>query len=95
MQQELEADAPGEVRILGVNDVGFEAGNPAMTAGRSLPWLQDMSDAEVWKLWQVTNRDVIVLDGKNHRRLVFNLTVNNLADPANYAALKQALLDAR
>lgn len=95
MQQELEAEAPGEVHILGVNEIGLEAGTPLMTAGRSLPWLQDTSDARVWERWQVTVRDVVVLDGKNHRRLVFNLTANNLADPANYAALKQALLDAR
>lgn len=83
------------IPCLGVNFPGAESGNPQMCAGRILPWLQDTDEAGVWHdLWRVTNRDVVVLDAANTRVAVFNCTVHDLADPANYAALKAILLDA-
>lgn len=59
-----------------------------------MPWLQDTADEDVWNTWSVGYRDVRVLDELNRTVAVYNLTVNNLADPANYAALKKILLDA-
>lgn len=66
-----------------------------MTAGRTLPWLQDRADVDVWGAWQVEYRDVVIRDATGARVGVYNLTLHDLADPANQAALKQRLLDAR
>lgn len=62
-----------------------------MTTGRDLPWTQDTVVENVWVDWQVAYRDVIVLDVDNIPVAVYNLTSNDLANPANYAALKQIL----
>lgn len=95
MQQELDAAAPARpIRILGLNAIGEESGNVLVCAGRSLPWLQDTSAQTVWQRWQVTWRDVIYLDGANNVLGTYNLTQHDLAVPANYAALRQMLLDA-
>jgi len=81
-------------RILGVNDIGLESGNHGITVGRVLPWLQPMAGEEIWTLWQVVYRDVIIVGPGNERLGVFNLTEQDLANPANYAALRDQLLDA-
>jgi hypothetical protein len=44
-------------------------------------------------LWGAVWRDVIVLDRANAPVATFTLTSHNLADPAEYAALRQILLD--
>jgi len=89
MQKELGL-AP--VRILGVNGIGLESGNTLVCEGRDLPWLQDTVDEHVWSQWQVTYRDVVILDGANVPVGVYNLTDHDLADPANYAELRALLL---
>jgi hypothetical protein len=78
-----------------VNQAGYEAQNDLMTAGRTLPWLQDRIDVDVWLAWGVEYRDVVILDAQGRRVGVFNLTLHDLGVPANFAALKQQLLDAR
>jgi hypothetical protein len=83
------------VQLLGVNEAGHESGNADMVAGRTLPLLQDVAGADVWTRWAVEYRDVVIVDGASHRRGVFNVTVRNLSDPANRAALKAQLLGAR
>ncbi|MEI8255804.1 MAG: hypothetical protein WCJ30_09040 [Deltaproteobacteria bacterium] len=80
------------IRIFGVNQVGLEVGNATFTAGRSIPWLQEGTALDVWTLWGVTYRDVVILDTRNYRVDVYNLTANDLAIPANYAALRDLLL---
>ncbi len=82
------------IQILGINAAGLESGNPSITAGRALPWLQDTPEANVWAAWQVTFRDVVILDTENRPVAAYNLTVHDLADPASYAELKQLLTDA-
>jgi len=95
MQSELMAlNTTRPIQILGVDGIGLESGNGEMTAGRVLPWLQPTAGEDVWTLWQVEYRDVVILGSGNERLGVFNLTVNGLADSANYAALKSQLLDA-
>lgn len=95
MQSELNAEAtPRPIRILGINEIGQESGNAAMTAGRMLPWLQDTADAGVWRQWAVTFRDVVILDAQNRRVTVYGLTQHDLANAENYAALKNLLIDA-
>ena len=96
MQTEINATHPArEVNILGINAATEAIGNTtAFYSGRSLPWLQDDTVQNVWGNWHATWRDVIVLDPTNQPSLVYNLTIHNLADPANYAELKNALLAA-
>jgi hypothetical protein len=95
LQDDLDAlGLPVAVHILGVNDIGQESGNTSMTAGRDLPWLQDVPAASVWQSWNVTFRDVVILDEKNFPIAVYNLTVHDLGDPKNYAELKALLVAA-
>ena len=83
------------VHCLGVNYLDAADGNPEMCAGRILPWLQDTAEQRVWQdKWQVTSRDVVILDAGNSKVAVFNCTVHDLAVPANYEALKAILLAA-
>ena len=83
-----------EVKILGVNGVGQENGNATACAGRVIPWIQDVVTANVWALWAVNYRDVVILDAQNEPIAVYNLTVNDLQIPANYAALLNLLVQA-
>ena len=82
------------VAILGVNAVFQESGNSLMCTGRTLPWLQDGAAHDVWGLWKVDFRDVVVLDPLNRVSAIYNLTTHDLADPVNYAELKALILDA-
>ena len=93
MQGELNATSTTlPIRILGLNAVGQESGNGDITAGRTLPWLQDTHSQDVWTRWKVTWRDVIVLDGDNKVAGIYNLTEHNLATAANYDSLKAFLM---
>jgi hypothetical protein len=92
MKAELDTEGlPVEVAILGINAIGLEAGNPSITSGRTIPWLQDTLAENVWSTWAPTYRDVVILDTQNQKIDVYNVTVYNLADPANYATLKDKL----
>ena len=88
MQTEL---AGADVQILGINKIGAESGNSTACDGRDIPWLQDRVDDEVWALWQITYRDVLILDADNRLIATYNLTEHNLADQASYDALKMML----
>jgi len=95
MQAELNAaDTTRTIRILGVNAAGLESGNPTIVQGRSIPWLQDSTAVNAWGQWNVTWRDVIILDRENHRFAVYNLTAHDLQVAANYDSLKTLLLQA-
>jgi hypothetical protein len=74
-----------------VNDAGHESGNDAMTAGRDLPLLQDTRNSNVWRSWDVTFRDVVILGPDNEVFAVYNVTSNSLAIPANRDELKRLL----
>jgi len=95
MQSEFDAaDSTRTVHILGVNLAGLEAGNPVITSDRTIPWLQDTAEADVWQKWGVTWRDVVILDRQNRRFAVYNLTTHDLADSTNYDSLKTLLSQA-
>jgi hypothetical protein len=95
MQAEFDTTATlRPVSIVGVNGIGLESGNAETVDGRVIPWLQDTGTAKVWESWAVTYRDVVILDAANVKLSAFNLTAHNLADPVEYAALRQILLDA-
>ncbi|MCA2977984.1 MAG: hypothetical protein INH41_07765 [Myxococcaceae bacterium] len=95
MQTALDAKAPGEVVLVSVNATGFESGNADFVVDKTTPLLQDTAAVNAWAAWQVTYRDVVVLDASGARRAVFNLTQNDLSVPANLAALEGLLLGAR
>jgi hypothetical protein len=81
--------------LVGVNGLGLESTNAAMTTGRTLSWLQDVAGVDPWTSWGVTYRDVIIVDATGHKRGAFNLTTADLAQASNSDALEQQLLDAR
>ena len=87
MQTELEDAGYTNIQIIGVNAEGYESGNEDVCDGRDLPWLQDTTDEEVWDLWDVTYRDVIILDGNNEVYAVYNLSTYGLSSSSNYDAL--------
>ncbi len=95
MQQEIDlVVTPRPIQILGINNIGQEAGNTLMTANHDLPWLQDVVGVQIWTLWGASLRDVKILDENNQQILTYNLIANPLNDPANFDELKQILLDA-
>jgi hypothetical protein len=83
------------VVLISVNQTGYESGNADFVTGKTMPLLQDTAAVNAWALWQVTYRDVVIVDAEGKRRAVFNLTPNDLSVPANLATLKRLLLDAR
>jgi hypothetical protein len=101
MQDQFDAHYPSlNVQILGLNEAGQEVANNLVTAGRDLPWLQDVDadhndQSDVWdESWNVEWRDVVILDTTNTRVAVYNLTTNDLANSANYAALRLLVITA-
>lgn len=89
-----------KIDIIGINEVGRDSANDLMVDGKELPWLQDVDVdgnelSDVWtESWDVTYRDVVLLDGNNSVVDVYNLTENNLAEADDYAALRTKLIDA-
>jgi hypothetical protein len=92
MQPEIDdMGLPVEVRIFGVNGEGLELGNASICEGRDIPWLQDTSKENVWQQWDVTYRDVVILDPENVPVAVYNLSFHDLSIPANYDSLETLL----
>ena len=87
----MASELPEGVVIVGVNEFGFEGGNELFTEGRDLPWLQDTEEVDVWSSWDVDYRDVMILDRENHYVDRFNLSANDLSDPAAYDELRALL----
>ncbi len=79
------------VELLGVNQISASSGNAVACTDRDIPWLQDSMAEQVWTKWQVTYRDVIILDENNELIGVYNLTEHNLADASSYDELKLML----
>ena len=95
MQGELDAERHElDIQILTVNEVGYESGLDDMAALGDLPLLQDTEEVLVWEAWEVTFRDVHILDGDNFLYGVFNLTTYSLAVDENYEALKALFIAA-
>ena len=95
MQADVDTVATAHaIRLLGVNAAGQESDNALMCQGRTLPWLQDTKQANVWGLWSVNWRDVVILDDQNKVVAVYNLTSHDLSMSANYYELRTMLLNA-
>ena len=100
MQNDLDANYPSlDINLLGVNSYDQESGNSLATAGRDIPWLQDEDSdgngiSDLWTSWDVTPRDVVILDGANMMVGAYNLTEYDLEETENYNTLRQMLIDA-
>jgi hypothetical protein len=79
------------VAIHVVATIGSEMNPTLLTGMEALPLVLDSTSANVQRDWTAATRDVIVLDETGARRVVFNLTANNLGEMANYAALEGEL----
>jgi hypothetical protein len=99
IQNELAASHPQlRIKILAINERGQESGNVIAVAGRTLPLLQDVDadfdgTSDTWFDWSAQWRDLVVVDVHNREVGRLNLSSFDLAQPANYASLKQALID--
>ena len=91
MQQEFEVDGV-PIQIIGINEAGYEISNQIITDGRDIPWLQDTEDINAWELWDVTYRDVYLIDRDLKLRGIYNLSQNNLNDEATYEIFKEILM---
>ena len=91
MQAELAADGYA-VQLFAINEIGF-GGVATMAERGDLPLLQDTAEQNAWSRWDVTYRDVVIVDRNNRQVGVFNLTTNTLSDPTNYTALKTLLIE--
>ena len=78
---------------MGVNRRDQSGNNHLVTGTRSLPWVQDTIDADLWNSWDVTWRDVRIVNSQQELAGVYNLTSNNLGSPNNRASLKNMLLE--
>ena len=93
MQNELAIEEPGlGIQLLAINESGHESGLGTMSGLGDLPLLQDTDEETVWDDWDVTFRDVVILNSDNEQVGVFNLTAHDLADMDNYLELKALLI---
>jgi VCBS repeat-containing protein len=98
MQGELRQLFPTQqVDILAINEAGQQGGNDNTTA--DLPVVQDVNNdgiagSDTWVAWDATWRDVTILDANNVVTAVYNLTTNDLSQPAKYAELRQLFANA-
>ena len=90
----MQAQLPEGISILGVNGAAYSSGNDRITEGRTLPWLQDTSEVNMWSQWQVSYRDVVVRDPEGKMFGVFNLTSKSLESEENVTELLNMALDA-
>ena len=104
MQRDFNLNFPSlDIQILGINEhfPEFDPGpaNQEFSAGRITPWLQDVDAdnnrvSDVWyDKWEITYRDVVVLDTDNEIVEIFNVTSDNLDSEENYSELRQAFID--
>lgn len=86
-QQLINENADTIIRLIGVNAAGHEGANDGITPLGDIPWLQDVHEQEVWQEWEVTLRDVVILDPDNKFESVYNLTEHDLNQAENRSAL--------
>jgi hypothetical protein len=84
------------VEILGINGAQYYSplSTRAVTAGRSLAWMQDSASENVWRNWSAAYRDVHILDTSNRVVGVYNLSLHDLANASNYETLRDMFIAA-
>jgi len=80
--------------IVAVNHDDARAGLDTLVSEGDLPILQDTAAGDLWGAWEVTWRDLIVLDPRGERVGVLNLTEHDLADEEHLQTLEALLLEA-
>ncbi|MDP6931896.1 MAG: hypothetical protein QGG40_03230 [Myxococcota bacterium] len=70
-----------------MNHIAESEDNEAMSDEANLPWLQD-DESDVWSLWRVEYRDVVLLDSENRLVQIYNLSENDLSESDKYLELK-------
>ena len=85
--------------MLAINEEGQERANLTAAALNDLPLLQDVdadndNDSDAWEDWGATWRDVRIVDANGELSGVLNLTRNDLGEPANYANLRDMIVEA-
>ncbi len=93
LADDLEDEPTGyRIELLGINFFRDSPGsNVLMTAGRSLPWLQDTFAENAQAAWSAAYRDVIILGPENEHLETFNLTAHDLQVGTEYEAFKALL----
>ncbi len=86
--------------MMGINGYQYlDNDYEGMIEGRVLPWAQDYPEIDAWGLWDVTLRDLLILDRNGVLITRINLTGFN-PDPnstcgQNYDTIKNVILNAR
>ena len=95
MLQELAEDESSlSIEIIGINAIGRESENAAMTTDVRLKWLQDDELFRVWDSWGPDYRDVYILNSKGLMMNKINLTQYDMGLERNRGVLKDMLLEA-
>ena len=70
-----------------------EAGNDLITVEGDLPWLQDTPETNVWDLWGVEYRDVILVDSNQVVVSIYNVSLNDLTKEQTYDEFYQLVVE--
>jgi len=96
----LLSEGIDDIRFMGINGPMYIDDNyQNMINGRILPWVQDTEESNIWYDWDVTLRDLFILDRNGNFVTKINLTTYN-PDPntpcaTNYDALYELLISLR
>ena len=88
----LAPTLPEGIAIIGINGTDYESSNAQITLGRTLPWLQDTSEADAWIQWGAQWRDVYILDSSGYLVDIYNLTEHDLGEQPNLDELSALLI---
>ena len=80
-------------QFLSVNASGYESSLDKLAEEGTLPILQDELEIDMWDRWQITYRDVVVVDENLKPIARINLTDNSLSDEPVYNALLNLIKD--
>ena len=80
--------------ILGVNHMDKSSANQQMTEGRDIPWIQDVPTVNAWTTWDISYRDVIILNADNEYEATINVTTSNLTEADGYNSLMDLITEA-
>ena len=100
MQELFDAHYPSlDMEIIGVNEYGRDGNNEGFCEGRDIPWLQDVDSdgngvSDVWyDSWDITYRDVVIVDEANNEIARYNVTDFDLINPANFETLRDMFIE--
>lgn len=94
MQRNFDALTPAApIQIVVVNEIGAESATRSVIEGRSLPFVQDVTAARVWRAWGAALRQLWIVDGQGRRVEVIDITTRPLTDPSNATAVQSRLLE--